>query len=1803
MLPDDEQDTTDLDLSFRSPTHQRRLPLPTKLTFEQNITNLIEKESPLLQSELLTAEHELSVLRSRLAVNEGVTAVTGSILESLKEQFQPRLVDTATSPLDIYRTNLLQHSLASQTSPMIEALPDMPESVEIHYDAQLPTSAYLVVKTKNSFWIAQPIATAAAQTHLKSFSSPVMRRATLKLPEAFDQTFLADSDTEDEPVLEQAPQLSPTRQEPLTEANVQRLSTEQREQFPSNETSWSTEVLAPSVIEETPSPANEKVVHQDSLAEVDENTSSSSSFVPTPATQAEEQAHPPISPENERSFPNRKEQISEMKTIRSSSLLPIEHQIEQFDDKIDEIYSIIDHIKNNQVSSTNLNDLRRKITDLKFITSEIQLNKQDELRLEYELDELANLTNQIDEQEDYSLIELFEQNVNELRRIITDIKSVQSQPELLAAIKSSEISATLEETLRSPLPTGTEHLSSGDVDWTAEQMAEYFHRSPDGQLLSSRASSHLVPEDPVITRDVFFEGDTTLVHKRPSLASVTHLIPEDAQVNAENFYEGDIHQSLFRKEEIVPHGPPLVPESPLVSSDVFYEGDAQRSMFVQRPSLTGSERLAAVSPPAIDNLREIMSDLMLAASWSKKSVNIDTQNTDAAEDEEMIAESFITTEEQNQTSPVYEIVHEIENFPVMSTQSPMTVEDRDTISPFSTQSPIIIHRAILTRQETERWPQEESLLIDESAEQAPSTSGLEQIASGIRQHADDWTNSSNQRKEIYGEQYRPERSFSDATAEDHEQRVSTDETINSESLSKTSGYEDTSDEMILQTAEHTQVEDVKERDENDSYHIERTWSTDKIVEPSATVEDEQELRTSNQPSSGLPQSTVKRSSLDDQHRAPSSDESDDDDQGADQVIIQSPQAYLDSPKLVRHQFLSHPGDPIEHEHQPELSGQSTDGSSHDEIEETHDQERKLSSERFHLQSSQITTDKEHKGLPLQTPLDESEILAKTSPTGAHESVLSAKSSLGASEQQEEEDEYVSDRLSNEEIPSETPQLSEHEEEPEPQGDQTENIEIDETDQYPYERKSSEEALRMETPFRSDDDSEKVERTSSPRSLPSSRAESTEKLPEEHAEIAEQQPTDDGQDQRETRSKTPESPLLQTSRSLGDEQEEHTADHVQLASFHQESEEIPCQQGSTQKVDTQQRHLSHDEEEQVATDDEHDEDDFHTRTTEHTEIDQTDEQLLQSKFSAESPLVEIHRSFGDQKELASPQQEFQEDDKASDRLSTGNVIDQSPHLSENEDERVPSDDEHDLRAKTPEHTEIDETHEQRRQSKLSAESPVLETPPIHDDHAEPASARQMWHEEDNYVSDRLSTGRASSQSPQLNEDDERDFRTKTTDYIEINDVREQPLATKSAAESPLVETPPHYGDLGSPQQEADQDVHNMFDRLSSGNVSGHSAQLSDNEQDLVSSNDEREPQPKTPEPTKLDQTNDYPLQSQLIAESPVVETIRTFNEPKQQLHDEDDNISDRLSIGKVASQSPQPSESDEEQAPSDRDQGKRESRPKTPEPTKLDENDQYTLGNQLSAESPLVETPPHFDDQEEGNVSDRFSTGKVSSRSAQMSENEEVLLPSGDEREPQPKTPEPTKLDQTNDYPLQSQLIAESPVVETIRTFNEPKQQLHDEDDNISDRLSTGKVASQSPQQSESDEEQAPSDRDQEERESRSENARTHETRWNWRLSAGKQTNCRIAFGWNATSLRWSRRGQRVWSIQHWKSFWPLCSTEWERGRPSVKWRRTRCSTENARTHETRSNWRLSAGKQANCKVASGWNASSLRWSRRGRRVW
>lgn len=784
----DEQATADdFNINLQSPVHQRRLPLPNKLSFEQNITNMIEKESPLLQSELLTAEHELTVLRSRLAVNEGVTAVTGSILASLKEQFEPHTtkVDTATSPLDIYRYNLIQQSSAIQTSPIVESLPEIPESVEIHYDAQTPKSPYLVVKAKNSFWIAQSVPLSEAETQLKKFSSPVMKRATVKLPKSFDQTFLTDSDTEDEQVIETKSKT--TLEQPLTIENVRRLSKEYVQQLKQNETSWSTEALAPSVADEPTGIKEDVVVTNEGIS-----PSPTEPFLATTNEKIREQ----ISPENE---PH-----AELKAIRSSSVLTIEDQCEQFDDKIDEIYSMIDSLKSNTLTTTKSTNIQTNINQLKSIMSEMKLNKQDELRIEYELDELENLfrkindnsTSQIYTQEDYSLIELFEQNVNELRRIMVQIKS-----------KPSEIqpNTTDEEAF-----VGEQKFSTSNIDWTPEQMAEYFHRGPDGQLLPQKTSAqpHLIPENPVVTRDVFFEGDKFIQEKKQSLTHVTHLIPEDARISADSFYEGDIHRSFYHTEdhkEKHVQEKPLIPESPLVSSDVFYEGDPQRSLFVERSSVTSNDIIQSPPspPPAIENLRGIMSDLMLAASWSKKPAKLDEKTTNP--DEEIIVESFITTEEHHPISSLVEIVHEIENYPLSSSGEQLQqshpviqIEERDTISPFTNESPIVIHRSIITRQETDRWTQDDNVTSTE-----PSVSDLQQSS-------EDWTTSESQTKEIYGEQYRPTRKFSDTTA-----------TIESK--------QETEEEDV------TVTQPIQSQAEQD--HIERSWSTDKIIEPSLTEQE------------------------------------------------------------------------------------------------------------------------------------------------------------------------------------------------------------------------------------------------------------------------------------------------------------------------------------------------------------------------------------------------------------------------------------------------------------------------------------------------------------------------------------------------------------------------------------------------------------------------------------------------------------------------------------------------------------------------------------------------------------------------------------------------------------------------------------------------------------------------------------------------------------------------------------------------------------------------------------------------------
>jgi len=491
---------------------QRRLPLPKKLSIEQNLTNLIEKESPLLQSELLTAEHELSVLRSRLAVNEGVTAVTGTILESLKEQFvSHHKTDSTTSPLHTSQTNLAQQSSSSiQTSPSLENFRD---TLEIHFDAESsPRCPFVVIKTLNTFWLAQPIGNVDVEKHLSTFSSPTMKRARIQLPDDFE------------------------------------------------------------------------------IEDIDKDS---------------------ISDEDECIIPNRLDQLTEMQSIRSPSLLQQFDQYEKFDDKIEEIYITIDNIKINRLTPITLTNLQKKIQQLKLIIREMKFSKQDELRIEYEFDELENLFKQTTKYDYSYFIQLFEQNLNELQHIIEQIKSDDQ------------------------------------------------HQSQTETNKSKPKANRLIPEDPVVTTAVFFEGNKLTKQPKTSPAHAVRLIPEDPQINASSFYEGDIHRSFYPHPEV--EKKVLIPEKPLVSSEVFYEGDAQRSMFIERSSFSRTN--TATSPPvSIDNLREIMSDLMLAASWSKKPPKLDKQLT--KDEIEVHAESFLTTEEQHESTPVCEIVHEIENFPV-----------------------------------------------------------------------------------------------------------------------------------------------------------------------------------------------------------------------------------------------------------------------------------------------------------------------------------------------------------------------------------------------------------------------------------------------------------------------------------------------------------------------------------------------------------------------------------------------------------------------------------------------------------------------------------------------------------------------------------------------------------------------------------------------------------------------------------------------------------------------------------------------------------------------------------------------------------------------------------------------------------------------------------------------------------------------------------------------------------------------------------------------------------------------------------
>ncbi|CAF0792217.1 unnamed protein product [Rotaria sp. Silwood1] len=585
-INNNQQEKKDSNINLQSPIHQRRLPLPDKLTFEQNITNLIEKESPLLQSELLTTEHELSVFRSRLAVNEGVTAVTGTILESLKGHFESNhKTDSTTSPIDKYKTNILQHSLSIQTSPITEKLPEL---IEIHYDAESPKSPYILVKAVNSFWIAQQIDDSEVEKRLKKFSSPVMKRAAIKLPDAFH---IDNYNSDDEEIFKE-------------KLNEETLS---------------------SLIPKTPTNIDEENKPNDLISE--ENVSSTT--VPHA-------------------------QLGEMKKIHSSSLHQDNDQFEKFDDKIDEIYSIIDYLKHNKFTLTILNNLHMKLNDLKLLLHYIHLTKQDELRIEYELDELENSFNKTSKHDDYNFIELFEQNLRELQYIVQEIKIFKSEAQENLITQFEPIKNTNgKDILNKPLVT------------------------------SKTTYNRLIPENPVVTSDIFFERNKILKQKKISPTNPTRLIPEDARISASSFYEGDIHRSLYQHAEpekqidYTNKKKTLIPEKPYISFENFYEGDPQRSMFIERPLLIHAESLSSSvsSPISIDNLRAIMSDLMLVASWSKKPTKIITQQTKP--NVEVHAESFITTEKRH--SKLCEITHDIERFPL--SHPSILIEEQDTTLP------------------------------------------------------------------------------------------------------------------------------------------------------------------------------------------------------------------------------------------------------------------------------------------------------------------------------------------------------------------------------------------------------------------------------------------------------------------------------------------------------------------------------------------------------------------------------------------------------------------------------------------------------------------------------------------------------------------------------------------------------------------------------------------------------------------------------------------------------------------------------------------------------------------------------------------------------------------------------------------------------------------------------------------------------------------------------------------------------------------------------------------------------------------
>ena len=259
-----------------------------------------------------------------------------------------------------------------------------------------------------------------------------------------------------------------------------------------------------------------------------------------------------------------------------------------YEQHIAEIHGLLNEYKDQPFTSEQFMHLSTKVIELKFFLHLQQFNEEDKARIESECD---NLIEQISQgEDDEQAIDFFERSFQAIEQRIDELFHAPPPP---------------------PPPHSTKH-------------------------------PRLIPEDPVITHAVFYEEDHPK-QKQKKIVSPSRLISEDARVNAENFYEGDRHSV---QEKSVPSSSlkqVLIPESPLVSSDVFYEGDAQRSLFTERSS----------TPFCIDNLREIMSDLMLAASWSRKPLLLDSV-------EEIQAESFISTEETS----LCQITHEIENFSI-----------------------------------------------------------------------------------------------------------------------------------------------------------------------------------------------------------------------------------------------------------------------------------------------------------------------------------------------------------------------------------------------------------------------------------------------------------------------------------------------------------------------------------------------------------------------------------------------------------------------------------------------------------------------------------------------------------------------------------------------------------------------------------------------------------------------------------------------------------------------------------------------------------------------------------------------------------------------------------------------------------------------------------------------------------------------------------------------------------------------------------------------------------------------------------